>query len=80
MDSIWLLGFISIVFYRVFNAGMNSKSLFYNPPGRYDTEPVFSDDKVFGYTFKTICVALFWPITLPVYGVYKLGKRFQKEA
>lgn len=79
---IWFIGFIAIVLYRVFYAGMNSKSLFYRGP-RYSFEdkgPHFDENKVFVYGFQTIGIAITWPIALPVLGVYLLGKRFQKEA
>lgn len=78
MGWIWFLGFLVYIAYRVFNAGMNSSSLFYNPKGRYDNGPTFSEDKVAMYAFKTVLSALFWPIVLPVVGVYSLGKRFAK--
>ena len=79
MGSIWLLGFIAFILYRVFNAGMNSKSLFYRPPGRYETEPQFSENLVMGYVFTTFGFAVTWIISLPLYGIYLLGKRYQKE-
>jgi hypothetical protein len=81
MGSIWFFGFIAIILYRAFNAGMNSKSLFYREP-RYGEKPVphFDDNKVFGYALLTGAVALSWPLSLPLYGLYKLGERFKKEA
>ena len=79
MVSVWFLGFLTYIVYRVFNAGMNSGSLFYNPKGRYDDGPTFNEDKVAVYAFKTGLGALFWPIVLPTVGVYKLGKHFNKE-
>lgn len=80
MGSIWLLGFIAFILYRVFYAGMNSKTLFYNPPGRYDDGPRYSENKVMGYVFATLGFAVTWIISLPLYGIYLLGKRYQKEA
>lgn len=79
MFSVWFVGFLAYIVYRVFNAGMNSSNLFYNPKGRYDSGPTFSEDKVAFYIFKTIVAALFWPFVLPTVGVYKLGKRFNKD-
>jgi hypothetical protein len=82
MGSIWFFGFIAIILYRAFYAGMNSKSLFYREPRRYEDSvgPQFDDNKVFGYALLTGGMALSWPLSLPLYGLYKLGERFKKEA
>ena len=80
MFGFWFLGFVSFVVYRIFNAGMNSKTLFYTPPGRYDNGPSFSEDRVAAYCVKTIASGFLWPIVLPTVGIYKLGQRFNKDA
>lgn len=78
MGSIWLLGFVAFILYRVFYAGMNSSTLFYYSKKHYRGGE-FSVDNVMGYVFATLGFALTWPLTLPLTGIYLLGKRFQKE-
>lgn len=80
MDDIWFLGFIGIILFRAFYAGMNSKGLFYRKPN-YGESPglQFDESKLLGYGIVTFGFGLFWPISLPLLGVYKLGQRFNKE-
>jgi hypothetical protein len=80
MFTIWIIGVVVFIFYRAFNAGMNSKSLFYRDP-RYSEGParVFDSDKAFGYCLVTLFMSLTWIISLPLLIVYKLGQRFNKE-
>lgn len=81
MSNIWFVGFILFILYRVFNAGMNTKALFYRGP-RYSFEDpglYFDDNKVFGYALYTFGIGLIWPIAVPMLGLYKLGQRFSKE-
>lgn len=81
MFTIWFLGFIGIILYRVFNAGMNSADLFYRDK-QYSFESVdelyFDENKVVSYAIYTFLASLTWPLTLPLYGVYKLGERRSK--
>ena len=76
---IWFIGLITFVIYRVFNAGMNSKSLFYCAD-RYNTKgpDKFDGEKVLFYSLITGVLALTWPISLPCIGIYLLGKRYAK--
>lgn len=83
MFSIWLVGFIGIIVARTFYAGMNSDSLFYREPRRYeDSESgrVFDDNKVFGYVMWTMVFSVTGLFSLPFLGIYMLGQRFKKEA
>lgn len=80
MSSIWLLGFITFIMGRAFYAGMKSKTLFYRLPRYSENGPQFDEGKLFSYSFATLGMSLSWPISLPVVGVYMLGKRYQKEA
>jgi len=69
---IWLLGFIIVLVYSVFNAGRNTKSLFCNRGGSIDS------GKVMFYVIGTLGLALLWPIALPGIGIYLLGKKLAK--
>lgn len=80
MGSIWLVGFIAIVLYRVFQAGMNSKQFYRVSPYYTDKgKIIFNDGAAFTYVAWTFFVGLTWLVSLPLIGIYKLGKRFQKE-
>lgn len=79
----WLIGFLAFIFYRTFNAGMKSDSLFYMDRMEYTTDYTkkvlvrkLDGDKLFFYGITTIVVGLSWPISLPCIGIYLLGKRF----
>lgn len=80
MFSIWFYGAIVFVLARTFYAGMNSKSLFYRDP-KYSSEvgPQIDEDKAAGYMLLTVGFCLTWPLSLPALGMFKLGKRFNKE-
>lgn len=85
MIMIWFIGFIAFIAYRVFNAGMNSKSLFYvtKTSYNYDTQRketglYYEGEKVFGYVLITLVFAVTWPLSLPAMGIYLLGKRYAK--
>lgn len=84
MSSIWLYGTLAFWIYRVFNAGMNSKKLFYRAPRKYLNDDlsqyVFSGKKAVNYITISFGIGLFWFLCLPAYGVFKLGQRFNKEA
>jgi uncharacterized membrane protein len=80
MFSFWFIGFLSILAYRVFYAGMNNKTFYKVSPYRMDNgKMVFDEGKAFGYAFISFVVAIFWMAALPVIGIYTLGKRFNKE-
>ena len=82
---IWIVGTLAFIAYRVFNAGMNSKSLFYSTNSRYNYDSnkkelvqEVNGDKVFAYIAFTVGLGLTWPISLPAVGIYLLGKRYAK--
>ena len=78
----WLYGFIALLLGRTFYAGMNYKTLFYRDPKRYgETGQQVCEDRVVGYILRTVVVALTWPISLPLIGIFKIGQKFgRKEA
>ena len=80
MFGLWFFGMISFWVYRLFWAGFKGKHLFYSPPRRYDNPPVpyFDSDKVFNYVMVSLAVGFTWLISIPAYGVYKLGHHFNK--
>lgn len=81
MGSIWFVGFIAFILGRAFYAGMKSKTLFYRLPRYSEGKDLqFDEGKLFSYGFATLGMSLSWPVSLPVLGVYMLGKRYQKEA
>ena len=82
---IWFLGFIVVIGYRLFNAGMKSDSLFYANKMEWTNDyskkvPVraLEGEKLFVYVAVTIGVALTWPLALPAVGMYLLGKKLAK--
>lgn len=81
MGVVWILGFLGFILYRAFNAGMNKDVLFYRKSNRaYDRsgEMVFDSDYLLGYLIVTGAMALTWPFSLPIMGVYKLGQKYSK--
>jgi hypothetical protein len=59
---------------------MNSKELFYRKPNYGETPGLqFDGMKFLDYALVTSGVGVFWPILLPLIGVYKLGQRFNKD-
>jgi hypothetical protein len=78
MDNIWFIGFIGIILFRAFYAGMNSKALFYRAPRYGESGAQFDESKLLGYGLVSLGVGVSWPISLPVLGVYMLGQRFNK--
>jgi hypothetical protein len=81
MGELWFLGFLGIIGYRIFNAGMNTKALFYVTREPYGRKPYteIEGDKVLAYVAWTCAAALFWMLAIPVYGLFLLGKKFRKE-
>jgi hypothetical protein len=81
MLELWFLGFVSFILFRAFYAGMNSKTLFYRDPRGYESAGIkFCEYRFFGYLLRSFVGAVTWPVSLPILGVYELGKRFNKEA
>lgn len=77
----WFIGLLTILLGRTFYAGMNYKTMFYREPGYRETSPQLDDDKVAGYLVRTVVVAVTWPISLPLIGIFKIGQKFgRKEA
>lgn len=79
MFSIWFYGAIVYVLASTFYAGMNSKSLFYRDPKYGEVGQQIDEDKAAGYMLLTFAFSLTWPLSLPVLGMFKLGKHFNKE-
>lgn len=83
MGDLWLIGFLAIIVYRAFYAGMHTKQEFYrksNWSWEDKNKLYFSEELVFKYAFITFVAAFTWPIAAPLYSVYKLGKRYTKES
>jgi len=78
----WFIGLLTILLGRTFYAGMNYKTLFYRDPKRYgETARQVDDDMVVGYILRTVAVAITWPVSLPLIGIFKIGQKFgRKEA
>ena len=79
MFTIWFYGVIVFVLARTFYAGMNSKSLFFRAPKYGEVGHQIDEDKAAGYMLLTVGFSLTWPLSLPLLGMFKLGKRFNKE-
>jgi hypothetical protein len=79
MFSIWFYGAVVFVLARTFYAGMNSKSLFFRAPKYGEVGHQIDEDKAAGYMMLTVGFSLTWPLSLPVLGMFQLGKRFTKE-
>jgi hypothetical protein len=75
----WFIGLLTILLGRTFYAGMNYKTLFYREPGYRETSPQLDDDKVAGYLVRTVVVAVTWPLSLPLIGIFVLGQKFNKK-
>lgn len=80
MFLFWLFGFVAYVLGRAFYAGLHAKSLFYREAKRYgETGRQLDEDKIWVYTCSTVIVSLSWPLSLPVIGVFMLGKKLNKK-
>jgi hypothetical protein len=79
MFSIWFYGAIVYVLASTFYAGMNSKSLFFRAPKYGEVGHQINEDKAAGYMLLTVGFSLTWPLSLPLLGMFQLGKRFNKE-
>lgn len=76
----WFFGLSTILLGRTFYAGMRYKTLFYRDPMRYgEAGRQLDDDLVAGYILRTVVVALTWPISLPLIGIFVLGQKFNKK-
>ena len=79
MFTIWFYGAVVYVLASTFYAGMNSKKLFYRDPKYGEVGRQIDEDKAAGYMLLTVGFSLTWPLSLPVLGMFKLGKHFNKE-
>ena len=68
----YLIVSLAILAYRVYKAAQTDFT--------YHTGDTDIDvDKLFPYMLLTLLAVVAWPIVLPCFGIYKLGKRFKKE-
>jgi hypothetical protein len=79
MFSIWFYGAGVYILASTFYAGMNSKTLFFRAPKYGEVGHQIDEDKAAGYMLLTVAFSITWPLSLPVLGMFKLGKRFNKE-
>jgi hypothetical protein len=76
----WFIGLLTILLGRTFYAGMRYKTLFYREPKRYGEQgQQLDDDMIAGYILRTIAVAITWPLSLPLIGIFVLGQKFNKK-
>jgi hypothetical protein len=76
----WFSGLIAILLGRTFYAGLRYKTLFYIDYMRQGkTVRQVDDDLVAGYIVRTVIVAVTWPISLPLIGIFILGQKFNKK-
>jgi hypothetical protein len=76
----WFFGLATILLGRTFYAGLRYKDLFYIDYMRQGkTVRQVDDDLVAGYIVRTVIVAVTWPITLPLIGIFVLGQKFNKK-
>lgn len=82
MGGIWFFGFLAVVVYRVFDAGMHTTSLFYTlrSRGYREAETLeYDTDKVSKYILSTVGISIFWYLVLPGYTIFLIGQKFRKE-
>jgi hypothetical protein len=76
----WFFGLATILLGRTFYAGLRYKTLFYREPKRYGEQgQQLDDDMIAGYILRTIAVAITWPLSLPLIGIFVLGQKFNKK-
>jgi hypothetical protein len=76
----WFFGLSTILLGRTFYAGLRYKTLFYRDPIRYgESTRQLDDDMIAGYILRTIAVAITWPLSLPLIGIFVLGQKFNKK-
>ena len=69
----YLIVSFAVLAYRVFKAAQTDFTY-----GGNDRD--IDLDKLMPYILFTIVGVVLWPIALPCYGIWLLGKRFKKEA
>jgi hypothetical protein len=76
----WFFGLATILLGRTFYAGLRYKTLFYIDYMRQGKiVKQVDDDLVAGYIVRTVIVAVTWPISLPLIGIFVLGQKFNKK-
>ena len=76
----WAFGLVALLLGRTFYAGLRYKTLFYRDPKRYgETTRQLDDDMIAGYILRTVAVAITWPISLPLIGIFLLGQKLNKK-
>jgi hypothetical protein len=76
----WAFGLVALLLGRTFYAGLRYKTLFYRDTTRYgETRRQLDDDMIAGYILRTVIVAITWPISLPLIGIFVLGQKFNKK-
>ena len=76
----WFFGLATILLGRTFYAGLRYKTLFYIDYMRQGkTVRQVDDDLVAGYIVRTVIVAVTWPLSLPLIGIFMLGQKFSKK-
>jgi len=75
----WAFGLVALLLGRTFYAGLCYKTLFYREPGYRETGRQLDDDMIAGYILRTVVVAITWPISLPLIGIFVLGQKFNKK-
>ena len=76
----WFFGFVAFLLGRTFYAGLRSKDLFYREPKRYgEIDRQLCEDRILAYALRTLAVALTWPISLPLIGIFVIGQKFNKK-
>ena len=68
----YLIVSFAILAYRVYKAAQTDFTY-----GPRDSD--IDVDKLFPYMILTIIGVVAWPIALPCYGIWLLGKRFEKD-
>ena len=86
MFAIWFLGLLSVLVYRAVYAGMRYEILCDKPSdyelrytGKKPEDLEINGGKVFEYIFISGAIALFWMLVLPVYGLFRLGRKIGKK-
>jgi hypothetical protein len=76
----WFFGLATILLVRTFYAGMRYKTLFYIDYMRQGkTIRQVDDDLIAGYIVRTVIVAVTWPLSLPLIGIFILGQKFNNK-
>lgn len=69
MVTIWLIGVGLILFYRAYAFG----GIKLTDLGSYDRS-----ERIANFVGTTIATAFMWPLALPLYGMYFMGKKAKK--